>query len=108
IAFGKTLEAVCGAMLARRFAGGAGAFEHAADIFRFVFFAALPSTILSATIGVTSLFVFDREHLGNFLHVWFTWWTGDFASDLIIAPLVFTSLGKPTLALASPRIAARN
>src|SRR5207237_1014463 len=45
IAAGNTLEAVCGVFLARKFAGGAGAFERAPDIFRFVFFAALPSTI---------------------------------------------------------------
>ena len=61
IAVGNTLEAVCGAALARRFARGAAAFERSTDIFRFVLYAALPSTLISALIGVTALMLFNQE-----------------------------------------------
>jgi integral membrane sensor domain MASE1 len=50
IAAGNTLEAVAGALLTRRFAQGLAAFDRSSDIFRFVVFAAIPSTALSATI----------------------------------------------------------
>src|SRR5437667_3726169 len=55
IALGNTIEAVIGAWLVNRFAGGAAAFERARDIFRFVALGGLVSTTISATIGVTTL-----------------------------------------------------
>src|SRR6266850_2565308 len=55
IAAGNTLEALVGAFLVERFAGGAAAFERAKDIFKFVALAGFVSTTVSATIGVTTL-----------------------------------------------------
>src|SRR5438128_97884 len=55
IATGNTLEALLGAHLVNRFAGGRRAFDHARDVFRFAALAALTSTTVSATFGVTSL-----------------------------------------------------
>jgi integral membrane sensor domain MASE1 len=54
IAVGNTLEAVLGAYLAARLAGGRRAFDRAEDIVRYVFFAAIPATVVSATIGTTA------------------------------------------------------
>jgi len=55
IAAGNTLEALLGAYLVNRFAGGARVFDRAPDVFKFVGLAALLSTTLSATIGVVVL-----------------------------------------------------
>src|SRR5205807_4595450 len=55
IATGNTLEAVLGALLAEQFAGGRHAYDRPARIFKCVFVAALLSTAVSATIGVTRL-----------------------------------------------------
>ena len=55
IATGNTLEALVAAGLVRRFIAGEKTFERAGRIFRFVVLAALLSTMVSATIGVTSL-----------------------------------------------------
>src|SRR5437899_553082 len=95
IAIGNTLEALVGAVLVRRFAGGANAFDEAASIFRFVCLAALPTTALSASIGIASL---ASAHLlagGSSFAVWLTWWLGDFVSDLLVAPLLLLWLTPP-------------
>ena len=55
IATGNTMEALIGAYLVNRFANGREAFERAQNIFRFVLLAAILSTMVSATIGVTTL-----------------------------------------------------
>ena len=51
IAIGNTLEAVVGAHLARKFAGGRHAFQRAWDVFAFTVLAGLGSTTLSAFQG---------------------------------------------------------
>jgi len=93
IAAGNTLEAVLGAFLTRRFARGSAAFDRAADIFCYLFLAALPSTALSPTIGVTALALAGQ--IKSYLPVWLTWWTGDFVSDLVVAPLLVIWLTRP-------------
>src|SRR5207237_4008304 len=54
IAAGNTLEALCGAWLVNRFADGIDVFERSKNVFKFAF-AAVASTVVSPTIGVTSL-----------------------------------------------------
>src|SRR5690349_18803164 len=55
IASGNTLEAVTGAALAERFARGTKCFARGEDVLRFVLLTGLLSTMVSPTIGVTSL-----------------------------------------------------
>src|SRR5262249_5963033 len=55
IAGGNTLEGLLGAYLVTRFAGGRNAFDRVQDVFRYALLAALASTTVSATIGVTTL-----------------------------------------------------
>src|SRR5437762_13289441 len=66
IGAGNTLEAICGAWLVNRFAGGMRVFDHSQNVFRFGF-AAVMSTVISPTIGVTSLalagFEIGRAHV---------------------------------------------
>jgi PAS domain S-box-containing protein len=88
IALGNTLEAVLGASLVRRFAGGRLAFARARDIFTFVGLAGLVSTTVSATIGVTSLALGGHARWEDYGSVWLTWWLGDVAGNLVVAPLL--------------------
>ncbi len=86
IALGNTLEGLAAAYLVNRFAGGANAFDRARDIFKFTFLAALVSTMISATVGVASLALGGlaaRPDLGS---IWMTWWLGDAAGALVVAP----------------------
>jgi integral membrane sensor domain MASE1 len=55
VAAGNTLEALLGAWAIHRFANGEKVFERARNIFRFVVLAPILSTVVSATLGVTSL-----------------------------------------------------
>src|SRR5213082_3012617 len=54
IATGNTLEAVIGAWLIQRFAGGLRVFDRAYDVFKFALVVAL-STLVSPSIGLTGL-----------------------------------------------------
>src|SRR6267143_498683 len=54
LAVGNTLEGLVGAYLVNRFANGRHVFDRSHDVFRFAVLAGLGSTMVSATIGVTS------------------------------------------------------
>jgi integral membrane sensor domain MASE1 len=87
IGAGNTLEAICGAWLVNRFAGGMRVFDHSQNVFRFGF-AAIASTVISPTIGVTSLALASFIDWAKYGAVWVTWWMGDATGDLIFAPVV--------------------
>ena len=65
IAVGNTLEGLVGAYLINRFANGPHAFDRPQDVFKFAALAGLGSTMVSATIGVTSLAVGGVRRLGD-------------------------------------------
>ena len=88
IAAGNTAAGVLGAAIVNRATGGPRAFERAADVFKFVGLAAAPSTALSASVGVLSLALGGAVSRGEFGPVWLTWWLGDLAGDLVVAPVV--------------------
>src|SRR5437016_12574888 len=87
IASGNTLEALCDAWLVNRFAGGARVFDRPQDVFKFAL-AALISTALSPTVGVTSLAVSGFAQWSSYWPIWATWWLGDASGVLVIAPLL--------------------
>ena len=95
IAAGNTLEAVCGASLVNAFAGGVRAFERAQDVFKFAV-AVMVSAVISATLGLTSLVLGDFASWANYGSVWLTWWLGDVAGALVIAPLILLWAVAPT------------
>jgi signal transduction histidine kinase len=87
IAAGNTLEALGGAWMICRFAAGVRVFDRAQGVFKFVL-AALLSTLISPTVGLTSLAIGGYADWNNYSAIWVTWWLGDFAGDLVIAPLI--------------------
>jgi signal transduction histidine kinase len=88
IAVGNTLEAIIGASLVARYAGGRRAFERPRDYLRFVLLGGLLGTAVSATIGVTSLVVSGEAAKSAFGAIWLTWWFGDAAGALIVTPVL--------------------
>jgi diguanylate cyclase (GGDEF)-like protein len=95
IALGNTLEGVVGAYLVNRFAHGRQAFDRSGDILRFTLLAAFGSTIVSPTIGVTTLALGGFARWGEYWSIWPTWWLGDVGGDLIVAPLLLLWLNQP-------------
>jgi PAS domain S-box-containing protein len=95
IAVGNTLEAVVAAWLVHRFARGADVFERAPDVFRYVLFAALLATAVSASVGVMSLVLGGSAPQTAFESIWLTWWLGDVAGALLVAPPILLWARRP-------------
>jgi anti-anti-sigma factor len=88
IVTGNTLEALAGAFLLRRLAGFRPGLERVRDVISLVVFAAVISTAVSATVGVTSLLIGGAISWARVPSLWRTWWLGDMGGDLIVAPAV--------------------
>jgi len=99
IGAGNTLEAVVGAYLVNRFTRGRDVFNRPQDVFKFMGLAALLSTTVSATIGVTTLSLGGYASWARYPGIWFTWWLGDAAGDLLFAPLAVLWFTNPRLGL---------
>src|SRR5216110_3341481 len=87
IATGNTLEALAGAWLVNRFAGGTNVFDRPQGVFKFALAAGI-STIISPAFGVTSLGVAGFADRANYGAISLTWWLGDATGDLVFTPLV--------------------
>src|SRR5213082_188984 len=87
IASGNTLEAVCGAWLVNRFAGGTTVFDRPQGAVKFAL-AAVVSTVIGPAFGVTSLALGGFADWANYGAIWLTWWLGDATSDFVFTPLV--------------------
>jgi signal transduction histidine kinase len=90
IALGNTLEALLGSYLLQRFVGFRPTLERLRDALGLIAFAAPASTIVSATIGVSSLWVNGLIPSSAYAITWGTWWVGDMLGDLVVAPLLLT------------------
>jgi diguanylate cyclase (GGDEF)-like protein len=88
IATGNTLEGLIGARFLNRCANGRKVFDRARDILKFAFLAATLSTVVSATIGVTSLSIGKFIQPKDFGRVWFIWWLGDTIGSILLTPLL--------------------
>ena len=87
IAVGNTVEGLVGAYLVNRFARGRWAFERARNVFRFILLAAVLSTAVCATIGVTTIAFAGMARWADYGSVWVTWWLGDAVGDMVVAPM---------------------
>ena len=94
IAIGNTLESLIAAWLIHRIASGLRAFDHAYDVFRFALALAI-STLVAATIGVTTLALCGLAQWTNYPAIWITWWLGDFSGAVLFAPVLILWLGYP-------------
>jgi PAS domain S-box-containing protein len=94
IGSGNTLEAVLGAFLIRQSVGHWSPFERARDVFKFIMFGAVIATTVSATIGVSSLYLGGIAAPADFAYLWWTWWIGDAVGTLVVAPALIV-LAKP-------------
>ncbi len=99
IGAGNTLEALAGAWLVNAWAGGLQAFRNPAGVVKFAAVGCAVATPVSATIGVLSLALSGHAALSSVVAVWSTWWLGDLAGGLVVAPaLVLWVIDPPRLA----------
>ncbi len=81
---GNILEAVAGAVLISKFAGGKYDLASMKHLFVLIF-SSVFSTMISATIGVASAKILAGQSLS-----WIDWWSGDLASIIIFTPLIIS------------------
>ena len=105
ITIGNTLEALTGAYLLR-WAGFRPQLDRVRDVLALVVLAAGLSTMVSATIGVTSLWIGNQiESAGDLPSAWRTWWLGDMGGDLLVAPVLLVLAGGIRLNTRRTRVA---
>jgi PAS domain S-box-containing protein len=88
-AVGNTLAPLAAATLLLR-VGFRPQLDRLRDALAIVFLAALTSTLISATVGATTLLVSGAITDAEFPGAWSVWWAGDAMGILVVAPFVFT------------------
>ncbi|MBX4197963.1 MASE1 domain-containing protein [Candidatus Parcubacteria bacterium] len=94
IGIGNTLEAIIGIYLLHRFDDSPHLFENVRSVVKFIFLVAFIATLVSATIGVFSLWLGGIVPSLNIPITLSAWWVGDILSALIIFPLLIIVLSK--------------
>jgi signal transduction histidine kinase/integral membrane sensor domain MASE1 len=84
IALGNTLEALVGAWLINLWCDGRETFATTTGVAKFAL-VCVSSTMISATVGIGSL-IFSGD--APTAVAWVTWWLGDLAGALVVAPFV--------------------
>ena len=103
IAGGNTLEAVIAGYLVRHWAEGEQVFDTPTGIAKFTLIS-LAATLVSATIGVSSLALAGYAEMSSFISVWLTWWLGDLAGALVVTPVVVLWAKSEPASLTPPQI----
>jgi signal transduction histidine kinase len=88
IGVGNTAEALLGAYALRRIPGFYPALDRLHDVIGLIVFAGLFSTMVSATIGVTSLHLGGIVSAAQLRDTWRAWWVGDLMGALLAAPII--------------------
>ena len=90
---GATLGAVVGAVFLRRRADFDPALSRLRDALALIVIGAFSSAIVSASIGLASLYATGVVPYSGLLEAWLIYWLGDATGVLLITPLVFTLPG---------------
>ena len=90
VATGNTLEAVTAAWLLRRVPHFDYRLRRVQDALAFIVFGALVSTMVSATIGVTTLCAAGVQPWSSYAPLWREWWLGDAVGMMIVGPSILT------------------
>ncbi len=95
IGIGNTAEALLGAYFLKRVSGFKNFFESFTEVSTFILLTVLGSTMISAHIGVFSLWVSHIITPATYLPTWKAWWVGDMLGNLIMTPLILIWIKKP-------------
>jgi len=104
IAAGNTLEAVVGAYALTRVPDFHRRLDSLRDVIALIVLAALLSTMISATVGVASLYFAGLAPQANVAETWRTWWIGDAIGALLVAPLILVWAAPPRTPLLTRRL----
>jgi signal transduction histidine kinase len=99
IGVGNTLEAVVGAYALGRIPGFRPSLDRLRDVVGLIVLAAGLSTTVSATIGVSSLYLAGIVPPQQAWEAWRSWWLGDLIADLVVAPVLLVWATTPRIRL---------
>ena len=99
IAVGNTLEALVGSELLCR-VRFRPALDRVRDVLALIFLGAALSTAISATNGVTTLWIAGDVSGSDYGSEWLLWWIGDAMGNLVVASLLFVWATTPRNLLA--------
>lgn len=99
IGIGNTLEAIVAAYLLQKVMKFENTLSRYQDVLSLIFVASGLSTVISATIGVGSLYLFKSVLVEKLGITWRVWWIGDCLGDLVIAPLMLSWATQPSFKL---------
>ena len=88
IGVGNTLEALIGMHILKNIVGFKTELRSLKDIFSLLVFAGLISTMIGATIGVSSLYLSGLISGATYVKAWFSWWFGNTLGILVATPLI--------------------
>ena len=95
IGIGVALQAWLGATLVRRFAGRPLVLAEPQQLWRFYALGGVLPNVVSASVGLGTLWWFGRLDVEHAAMQWAAWWVGDTLGVLVFAPVVLTLLGQP-------------
>lgn len=103
MSLGNTLEAALGVFLLKKIIDFRPSLDTLKDVLGLVILAAVFSTLVSATIGTSALWLGKVVSGQNYLSTWLAWWVGDMVSDLVVAPFILVWSVKPYFNTISKR-----
>ena len=96
-AAGATLAAVAGASVLRTDPGFDPRLPRLQDAVWFIIVGAFGSAVVSASIGIASIYATSLEGYSGVIAAWLIYWLGDATGVLLITPLLFTAGSIPGL-----------
>ncbi|MCB9060828.1 MAG: response regulator [Halobacteriovoraceae bacterium] len=96
ISFGAYTHAVFSAFLIKQFCKFPSFIEEPFKIMKFLIITGPISCLVSATIGVSTLYFFNVIPIESFATNWLTWWIGDSIGGVLITPLAILIIKRPT------------
>lgn len=87
---GNTLGVLVGAYLIKRFTGNSYPCDRVRGVFLFVLLGGVLSSVLDATIGVTSLSLAGKIPWTKYGTIWWTWWTANAVGLLVFTPALLS------------------
>lgn len=103
IAIGSTIHNATASALIRKYIGFPSALNNERQVIGFLLLGAPLASLISATWGVSVLYLAGAVSPGEYAFSWWTWWVGDGIGVLIATPLVLILFASPRELWASRR-----
>ena len=87
IGTGALIHSLIGAKLLRRACTYPEIIEEPKGIFKFMLVGGVASCVISASLGASTLYIFDKISVDNFAITWFIWWVGDTIGVFLAGPV---------------------